>query len=98
MTTMHAEKAYLADSQTDQFDRFLQEATAFDPEAGAALGRSRLYGLYMSWCFVSHGVPCPESAFWVAMKQRGIHPGRTPLRMTGPAATDYILSTYPEMV
>lgn len=94
MTTIHAEKTSLADS----FDRFLHEATAFDPTAGTALGRSRLYGLYTSWCFVSQCVPGPEDAFWAAMKEKGIRPGRTPLRMKGPAATDYILSTYPEMV
>ncbi len=98
MTTMHADEAYLADSQTDQFDRFLQEATALDPPADAAIGRNRLYGLYTSWCFLSAVVPLSEGAFWTAMKQRGICPGHTRLRMTGPAATDYILSTYPEMV
>ncbi len=95
MTTIHAEEATLTDPL---FDRFLQEATAFDPEVGSALGRGRLYGLYTSWCFVSQNVPSPEGAFWAAMKQKGIRPERTPLRMTGPAATDYILATYPEMV
>ncbi|MEO5780194.1 hypothetical protein [Arthrobacter oryzae] len=105
MTSIHAEEAPLATSESttsepsnSEFDQFLQEATALDPEAGAALGRNRLYGLYTSWCFVSRGVPGPEDAFWAAMKQKGIRPGRTRLRMKGPAATDYILSTYPEMV
>ncbi len=81
-----------------QFDQFLQEATALDPAAGAALGRSRLYGLYTSWCFLRQDAPRPEGVLWAALRHKGIHPGRTPLRMTGPAATDYILSSYPEMV
>ncbi|MBE4718038.1 hypothetical protein [Pseudarthrobacter sp. AB1] len=98
MTTIHADEASLTNSDFDHFDQFLQEATAFDPDAGAALGRNRLYGLYTSWCFVSQGAPGPEDAFWAAMKQKGIRPGHTRLRMKGPAATDYILSTYPKMV
>ncbi len=98
MTTIHAEAATLADSQSDQFDRFLQEATALDPPADSAIGRNRLYGLYTSWCFLSAAAPLAEGEFWAAMKQKGIRPGHARLRMTGPAAADYILSTYPEMV
>lgn len=82
----------------DQFDLFLQEATAIEPPADAAIGRNRLYGLYTSWCFLSHTPPRTEGVFWAAMKQKGIRPGHAKLRMTGPAATDYILSTYPGMV
>ena len=32
------------------------------------------------------------------MKEKRIRPGRTPLRMKGPAAADYILSSYPGLV
>jgi hypothetical protein len=89
----------MADSQFNQFNQFLQEATALDPTAGVAFGRNRLYGLYTSWCFLSNAVPGPEDAFWAAMKQKRIRPGRTMLRMKGPAAADYILSsTYPGVV
>jgi hypothetical protein len=91
----------MADSQHDQFlqyDRFLQEATTRDPGPDCALGRNRLYGLYLSWCYVNQAVPRPEEAFWAGMKEKRIHPGRTGLRMKGPAAADYILTSYPALV
>ena len=98
MTSTHSEEAFLTESQLKQLDRFLQEATALDPPADAAIGRSRLFGLYTSWCLLSQTGPLPENAFWAAMKHKGIRPGHARLRMTGPAATDYILATYPEMM
>ncbi|MDQ0851593.1 hypothetical protein QFZ65_003531 [Arthrobacter sp. B3I9] len=77
-----------------QFDRFLQEATAHDPASDRALGRNRLYGLYTSWCFVSQAVPGPEDEFWAAMRAHHIKPKGTGLRMKGPAAADYIMTSY----
>lgn len=85
----------MADSQ---FDQFLQEATTLDPDTDRALGRNRLYGLYTSWCFLSQAAPRPEEAFWAAMRKKRIRPGRNKLRMKGPAAVDYILTSYPGMV
>lgn len=85
----------MADSH---YDQFLQEATTQDPACGRPLGRNCLYGLYTSWCFLSQTAPEPEDAFWAAMKEKRIHPDRTDLRMKGPAAADYILASYPEMV
>lgn len=85
----------MADSQ---YDQFLQEATTFDAGPDSVLGRDSLYGVYTSWCYLSHSVPRPEDAFWAAMRQKRIRPGRTRLRMKGPAAADYILSSYPGMV
>jgi hypothetical protein len=81
-----------------QYDQFLQEATAVAPESDRALGRNHLYGLYTSWCFLQQAVPGPENAFWAAMKRKRIHPGRSKLRMKGPAAADYILASYPGMI
>jgi hypothetical protein len=81
-----------------QYDQFLREATAFDCPADPAPGRECLYGVYTSWCFLSRTVPQPENAFWAAMKKKHIRPGRTQLRIKGPAAADYIMSTYPGMV
>ncbi|WP_346926847.1 hypothetical protein [uncultured Arthrobacter sp.] len=81
-----------------QYDKFLQEATTPDPASDHALGRSRLYGLYISWCFLHQAAPRPEEAFWAAMKKKQIHPKRTGLRMKGPAAADYILASYPGLV
>ena len=79
-----------------QFDQFLQEATYIDPEPGTTLDADTLYGLYTSWCLLSRQKPHPEQAFWAAMDQR-ISP-RQRLRMKGPAAADYILTSYPAVV
>jgi hypothetical protein len=79
-----------------QFDQFLSEATYRDPESDTALDRDSLYGLYTSWCYLSGNAPQSEHAFWAAMKQR-ISPGQR-LKMKGPAAADYILSSYPAVV
>ena len=81
-----------------QYDKFLQEATTADPASDRALGRSRLYGLYTSWCFLNQAAPQPEVAFWAAMKKKRIHPKGSGLRMKGPAAADYILASYPGLV
>ena len=80
----------MADSR---FDQFLLEATAPDAAFDSFLGRDWLYGVYTSWCFVTQSAPRPEEAFWAAMRQKRIRPGRTSLRMKGPAAADYILSS-----
>lgn len=85
----------MADSQ---YDQFLHEATTIDGVSGSVLGRDCLYGVYTSWCFLSRAVPRSEDAFWAAMKEKKIRPGHTPLRIKGPAATDYILSSYPGLV
>ncbi len=85
----------MADSQ---YDQFLQEATTPDAASGSVLGRDSLYGVYTSWCFLSRTVPRPEDAFWAAMKKKRIRPGHTRLRMKGPAAADYILSSYPGLI
>jgi hypothetical protein len=79
-----------------QFDQFLQEATHQDPESDATLDRDAFYGLYTSWCYISHAPPEPEHLFWEAMGQR-IGP-RHRMRMKGPAAADYILASYPAVV
>ena len=85
----------MADSQ---YDQFLHEATTIDAVSGSVLGRDCLYGVYTSWCFLSRAVPRSEDAFWAAMKEKKIRPGHTNLRIKGPAATDYILSSYPGLV
>ncbi|WP_285240553.1 hypothetical protein [Pseudarthrobacter sp. MEB009] len=80
-----------------QFDLFLHEATHVDPVNETSLDRDRLYGLYTSWCFINQQAPGPESNFWTAMKAR-VGSGRNGLRMKGPAATDYIMASYPGLV
>lgn len=81
-----------------QYDQFLQEATiATDDQSDMTLGRDGLYGLYTSWCFLHQSVPQPEDAFWSAMREKQIEPGRKGLRMKGPAAADYILASHPAL-
>jgi hypothetical protein len=80
------------------FDRFLREATAPDQDGDASLRNDQLYGLYTSWCLINQSTPAPGTDFWSAMKGHRIRPSDSGLRMTGPAAADYILSTYPVLV
>ncbi|WP_461173276.1 hypothetical protein M1D93_00615 [Arthrobacter sp. Z1-9] len=79
-----------------QFDQFLQEATYPDQESDWTLDADTFYGLYTSWCYVTHRSPQLEHVFWAAMSQRA-NPAQC-LRMKGPAAADYILSSYPAVV
>lgn len=80
-----------------QFDLFLQEATYLDQASESTLDCDGLYGLYTSWCVIKQQKPGPEAAFWTAMNGR-FADGHTGLRMKGPAAADYILSSYPALV
>lgn len=79
-----------------QFDQFLQEATYREYESSSTLDGDSFYGLYTSWCSVSHNTPRTEHTFWAAMKDR-VGPGQG-LRMKGPAAADYLLTSYPALV
>ena len=78
---------------TSNFEDFLNEATA--PDTDSTLGPDCLYGLYISWCLSHNLVPAADGAFRAAMHQCGIDVHNSGLRMTGPAAADYILATYP---
>ena len=80
-----------------QYDLFLLDATICDPAAGYDLAPDALYGLYTSWCHITRRALRPEKAFWAAMQNR-VNPDLNGLRMTGEAATDYILSSYPALV
>lgn len=80
-----------------QFDIFLREATYLDQTSEQTLDRDRLYGLYTSWCFINQQALSSEDSFWAAMRER-ISPDRSGLRMTGPAAADYIMASYPGLV
>lgn len=82
---------------TSHFDQFLSEATIPDPGTDLSLGGDTLYGLYTSWCFLKGLVPKEDSSFRAAMRRAGIDINDTRLRMTGPAAADYILASYPAM-
>ena len=77
------------------FDSFLDEATVPDFDPTRRLGQEQLFGLYLSWCRLHDSAPASEADFRAALKQHRIRPSGPGLRMTGPAATDYILNTYP---
>ncbi|WP_306915362.1 MULTISPECIES: hypothetical protein [unclassified Arthrobacter] len=79
---------------TSHFERFLLEATVSD-ETRRPLEPDCLYGLYTSWCLLHHINPTAETTFRAAMHRQGIHRHHSRLRMTGPAAADYILASYP---
>ncbi|MDQ1623874.1 MAG: hypothetical protein QOH19_2292 [Actinomycetota bacterium] len=79
---------------TSHFEQFLLEATVPD-ETHCPLGPDCLYGLYTSWCLLHHITPTLETTFQAAMHRCGVHRRNSRLRMTGPAAADYILTSYP---
>jgi hypothetical protein len=79
-----------------QFDQFLKEATYRDRESDPALNGDAFYGLYTSWCYVSQTTRQAEHTFWAAMRNR-VSPGQC-LKMKGPAAADYILTSYAAVV
>jgi hypothetical protein len=80
------------------FERFLREAVTTDRESDTGLGQDELYGLYTSWCLINRLRPEPPQALWDALKEEQIEPGNNTLAMTGPAATDYILASAPDLV
>jgi hypothetical protein len=78
------------------FDIFLLEATVPD-ETHGPLGPDCLYGLYTSWCLLHKIKPVADIVFRSAMEHRGINLKSAHRRMAGPAATDYILQSYPAL-
>ncbi|WP_258803187.1 hypothetical protein [Pseudarthrobacter sp. NS4] len=80
---------------TSHFQQFLQEATIFDPASDSTLGPDCLYGLYVSWATLHGLTPKPDQAFRAGMYRCGVDVNNSRLHMTGPAAADYILSSYP---
>ena len=79
------------------FDQFLQEATYRDSESDSTLDGDSFYGLYTSWCYVTQSTPQAERIFRAAMRAR-VGSRRNGLRMKGPAAADYILTSYQAVV
>lgn len=80
---------------TSHFQQFLDQATVFDPSSDGALGPDCLYGLYVSWAELHRLQPKSDQAFRAGMHRCGIDVRDAKLRMTGPAAADYILCSYP---
>ncbi|MBT2513307.1 hypothetical protein [Arthrobacter sp. ISL-30] len=80
---------------TSHFELFLEDTTIPDPDTDCPLGPDCLYGLYVSWCALQGVEPRTDIAFRAGMHLCGIDIHDARLRMTGPAAADYILSSYP---
>ena len=79
------------------FGRFLTEAVRNDRETDSGLGEDELYGLYTSWCVINRIQPESPRVLWAALRDERIEPKDNELTMTGPAATDYILSSAPNL-
>ncbi|MET3720909.1 MULTISPECIES: hypothetical protein [unclassified Arthrobacter] len=80
---------------TSHFTKFLSEATVADFDTDCPLSADCLYGLYTSWCLLQGLKAKPDDTFRTAMQRAGIDVHNSRLRMVGPAAADYILSSYP---
>ena len=85
------------------FTCFITDCIAADAAGDPGLTEDEMYGVYISWCGLRSLRPEPCGEFWAAMSglglserrrvnRRYVRPG---LRMTGPAAVDYILSSRP---
>jgi hypothetical protein len=91
---------------TTDYARFLTTCISADPDLDEGLADDELYGVYISWCLLERLRPEPSEAFWTAMRDLGIRDPRRGsrglirpgLRMTGPAAVDYILARRPVLV
>jgi hypothetical protein len=83
------------DMALSHFQQFLHEATTPDPFSEFPLRPDCLYGLYVSWAALHGLTPKSDQAFRAGMLRCGVDIRDSRLRMTGPAATDYILSSYP---
>lgn len=80
---------------SSHFEQFLEEATIFDPSSDTMLGPDCLYGLYISWANLHGLTPKSDQAFRAGMHRCGVDVHDSRLHMTGPAAADYILYSYP---
>ena len=77
------------------FERVVAEALTAERETDGQLTPDELYGLYTSWCLLHSITPVGDVTFRSAMQRRGIDLRNSRRRMIGPAAADYILSSYP---
>jgi hypothetical protein len=92
--------------ETPDYSRFIQNCLAADGGEDHGLTDDEMYGLFLSWCMLQRQSPTPCKSFWAAMSAHGIHTRRRlnrryirpGLRMTGPAALDYILANRPSLL
>ena len=90
---------------TTTYSLFLADCfAAADPSQGPT--DDEMYGVYTSWCLLRQERPASPPAFWTAMRELGIRDRcrvatrvvRPGLRMQGPAAADYILTSQPSLL
>lgn len=91
----HAARMQEATMTKTPLEDFLTECVTADPD-GDGLSVEELYGLYLSWCGLEDVAPVGGREFSAglrAAKVRTEHRGRRcpGLRMTGPAACDYLI-------
>lgn len=84
----------LAATARRHFERLLLDTTVPD-ETHQPLGPDCPYGLYTNWCLLHQITPVEDIHFRSAMERCGIDLRNSRRRMRGPAATDYILASYP---
>lgn len=92
--------------QTPDYTRFIQDCIASDDAEDHGLTDDEMYGLFLSWCHLQGQPPTPCKPFWKAMSAHGLRTRRRinrryvrpGLRMTGPAALDYILANRPSLL
>jgi hypothetical protein len=80
---------------TSHFQQFLDQATSPDPSSDSGLTPDSLYGLYVSWAELHKFRAKSDQAFRAGMHRCGVDVNNCHLHMHGPAAADYILSSYP---
>jgi hypothetical protein len=79
------------------FEQFLDESTVPEFDTDCPLTSDALYGLYISWCLLQDLEPAQDVTFRAGMYQCSVDVHDTRLRMTGPAAADYILASCSSM-
>ena len=89
--------------ETPDYVHFIQDCLAPDNAEDYGLTEDEMYGLYLSWCHLQGRSPASCRSFWAAMSAHGLQTRRRSnrgyirpgLRMSGPAALDYILANRP---
>lgn len=90
--------------ETPDYARFVQDCIAAGAPGDHRLTEDQIFGVYLSWCELLSQTPGPCESFWEAMSVLGVDERhednrymRRGLRMTGPAAVDYILASQPSL-
>lgn len=91
---------------TPDYARFVQDCIAADEADEHGLSEDEMYGLFLSWCMLHQHQATPCRSFWAAMSSLGLYARRhvnrryirPGLRMTGPAAIDYIMANRPSLI